>query len=191
MHISQMRKWLLPCFILLQVLVCHVLASDGIDATKFRAMDFREASTGIAASEDGRFLFVAHRDSDTVSIIDTRTGVTVVRLSVSRPGHMLYRGRRLFVTHQDKGAVSLFSADLDWGKVGEIVTGEQRIHYLSGPSEPYFDGTILASAGSGERLRVLMLDANSGKCLALRERDNTSLATMSTDGSFVVEQRMG
>ncbi|MBI1367638.1 MAG: trypsin-like serine protease [Planctomycetes bacterium] len=164
------------------------LAPTPENAIALEPLPIESSATTIAASPDGRWLFVAHEAQDRVTIWDIAQSKIDATLDVPMPRSMRYFEGRLCVAQYDPGRIVVCDRRGDHWRVSNAYNVPNgHPFYLSAADENHAKNTIFVSATHGTGFRWLRFNTQAGAIAPLDVAADGALE-ISTDGLMAAVQ---
>lgn len=169
------------------------IVDRNIEPGRFQPLLLRHPVDRMVLSEDARYLAAAHREADSISVIDVQSLDSVTTIDTPAPRAILWRGDHLFAANEGLGTISMFSESGQWKKVKSITTGDPNPEYMSAPGGRNYRGVIAVRCrGNGrDALPVMIVNVNSGRG-GVFNNGRTSAANVDYGGKvMIVQSRAG
>ena len=169
------------------------MVDTNIERGRFQALLLRHPVDRMALSEDGRYLVAAHREADSLSVIDVQTLELVATIDTPAPRAILCRGDHVLAANEGLGTISMFSQSGQWKKVKSITLGDPNPEYMSAPGGRNYRGVVAVRCrGNGrDALPVMIVNVNSGRA-GMFNNGRTSAANVDYGGKvMIVQSRAG
>jgi len=149
-------------------------------------------ATSTEMSEDGRFLFIADKNEDIITVWNVISQKIQTHIKTKAPTIMLSRGDKLYVSNDINGVITEFSRNMNWKPTNEFLLNAERVRCISAPSGAYFKNKIIASCGHGEKGALFIeLDVSKDKTKTIRNarRSAPTIVFFNFRGDMLVAMR--
>ncbi|HLX62939.1 MAG TPA: trypsin-like peptidase domain-containing protein [Planctomycetota bacterium] len=160
-------------------------AAAGEDAVEFKLIDVGAPYTTACFTEDGAQLIVGLCKSNTVSVLDTKTGEKIKTIETPMPIHLIVRGNQLLVVNYGKGVISVYSTKT-WKLENEVLSGSPETRYITAPQGKYYKQQVVVTNVDVPYLVDLAKDTFKKS----RVFPSLSAATLSYNGENLICQSM-
>lgn len=169
------------------------IVDRNVEPGRFQPLLLRHPVDRMVLSEDARYLAAAHREADSISVIDVQSLDLVTTIDTPAPRAILWRGDHLFAANEGLGTISMFSESGLWKKEKSITTGDPNPEFMSAPGGRNYRGVIAVRCrGNGrDALPVVIVNVNSGRA-GVFNNGRTSAANVDYGGKvMIIQSRAG